>query len=125
MGLMRCFTASRISGLLALAALALQMAVSFGHVHLAAIHPTSPALGVSDSGRQVAPSHPRPQTDDDGDAYCAVCATMYLVANSFVPQAPQLPVPAVSHIIRHIDHDAVDFMVPRRAPFQPRAPPLA
>jgi len=110
---------------LALAALALQLVMSFGHVHLVGVHHTYPTLAFSDSTAQASPrGAPQPGNDADDD-YCAICATIFLAANSFLPPAPQLPVPFVSRPIEHFARVAVDFIVPRRAPFQSRAPPLA
>ena len=115
----------RFGSCLALAALALQLVVSFGHVHLDGVHRASPALALSGSGAQAS-QLPRPQPGNDADDdYCAICATIFLAANSFLPPAPQLPVPFVSRPIEHFAPGAVDFIVPRRAPFQSRAPPLA
>ena len=115
----------RFGSWLALAALVLQFVVSFGHVHLDGVHRTYPALAVSGSAAQ-AWQLPAPQPgDDEDDRYCAICATIYLAANSFLPPAPQLPVPFASRPIEHFDRVAVGFIVPRRAPFQSRAPPLA
>jgi len=108
---------------MALAALALQLVLSFGHVHLPGVR--RPALAVSGSAAQASPlGAPQPGNDADDD-YCAICATIFLAANSFLPPAPQLPVPFVSRPIEHFAPVAVDFIVPRRAPFQSRAPPLA
>ncbi len=122
---MRWLYNRRLGSWLALAALALQFVVSFGHVHLDGVRRTFPALAVSGSGAQASQlSVPHPGNDADGD-YCAICATIYLAATSFLPPAPQLPVPQVSRTIEHFARVAVDFIVPRRAPFQSRAPPLA
>jgi len=114
----------RVCGPLALAALALQLVLSFGHLHLDGVHRASHAATLAGSSAQ-APQLPAQQPADDGDDYCAICATIYLAANSFVPQPPQLPLPFVSRPIEHFDRAAVDFIAPRRAPFQSRAPPLA
>jgi hypothetical protein len=111
----------RSGGLLAFAALALQLVLSFGHVHLDAVS-RSPVVGAV-AGVQGAPS--LPDQHRGGDDYCAVCATIQLAANAFVPQAPQLAVPFVSRAIEHVDLVAVISIASRRAPFQPRAPPLA
>jgi Protein of unknown function (DUF2946) len=113
----------RIGSWLALVALAIQLAVSFGHVHFDAGRRTDPGFAVIGSGAQAAKSAGTSQTGDDGDDYCAVCASIYLAANSFVPQAPPLPVPPVSKVIEHFDRTAVILVSPRRAPFQSRAPP--
>ncbi len=115
----------RLGSWLALAALALQLVVSFGHVHLDGVHRTYPAPAVSGlaaQASQLPAPHPGNDADDD---YCAICATIFLAANSFLPPAPQLPVPFVSRPIEHFARVAVGFIVPRRAPFQSRAPPLA
>jgi len=110
---------------LALFALVLQMVVSFGHVHLEGIpgvHSETSA-GSAKAHAQAAPAQqPR---DDDDDAYCPICASVYLTASSFVPAAPILPLPSVSSAVEHFDHNAAVFVASRRAAFQSRAPPLA
>lgn len=122
---MRWFrTMRRFCGSLGLAALALQLVLSFGHIHLDGVHRGSHGTTVASSSARPL-QLPARQPADDGDNYCAICATIYLAANSFVPQAPQLPVPFVSRPIEHFYRVAVDFIAPRRAPFQSRAPPLA
>ena len=113
----------RFGGWLALAALALQMVVSFGHVHLDGLARTSTIVVAA--AAPGSPSLPDHQPGNEADDYCAICATIYLAANSFVPQAPQLALPFVSQTIEHVDRVAVVFIAPRRAPFQSRAPPLA
>jgi hypothetical protein len=115
---------NRLGAWLALSALALQIVVSCEHVHLDAISRTAPAVATAGTahGSQLLPAqHP----GDDADDYCAICATIYLAANSFVPQVPQLVVPFAAQTIEHVDRVAAVFIVPRRAPFQSRAPPLA
>ena len=114
----------RFGGCLALAALALQLVLSFGHVHLGGVHRTYYGTTVAGSSAQVQPL-PAQHPGDDGDDYCAICATIYLAANSFVPQAPQLPALFASRLIEHADRGAIVFVVPRRSAFQSRAPPLA
>jgi hypothetical protein len=115
----------RLGSWLALVALALQMVVSFGHFHRDGVHHTYPAPAVSGSGAQAS-QLPAPHAGNDGDDdYCAICATIYLAATSFLPPAPELPVPLVSQAIEHFDRVAALLIAPRRAPFQSRAPPLA
>src|SRR5579863_7814626 len=119
---------SRFGSWLALAALALQLALSFGHVHLDGVHSASALFAIAGPAGAAAPgsqSLPAQHPGDGSDEYCAICATLYLAANSFLPQAPQLPVPFVCQTIKHVDRAAVASVWPRRTPFQPRAPPLA
>lgn len=113
----------RFGSWLAFAALALQMVVSFGHVHLDSLH-VAAAVTVAGSGAPAARSLPAQHPGNDADDYCAICATIYLAANSFLPQAPQLTVPFVSQSIEHSDRVTIVFIATRRAPFQSRAPPL-
>jgi len=117
----------RFGSYLALAALVLQIVVSFGHVHLYGTHRADHAVAVSGTSVQGSQSlllqHPGNDGDDD---YCPICATTYLTSTSFLPQAPQLPVPFVSRTIQHFDSiAAVFFIAPLRPPFQSRAPPLS
>jgi hypothetical protein len=124
---MRWFRANRtFGGRLALFALAVQFVVAFGHIHRDDIYGSArPAAAVAASvpdGSQPLPSdHPAKHGDD----YCAICATMSLLGNSFVAMAPALPLPPASHAIEQFDRVAVIFIAPRRAAFQSRAPPAA
>jgi len=120
---MRWLKASKTSGIFALVAVALQIVLSFGHHH-EGLRPSDPSLAIVHGGTQAAQSQPASHPGDDGDDYCAICASIYLAASSFVPQAPQLPVPRVSQAVEHFDRTAVIFVSPRRASFQSRAPPL-
>ncbi|MGC1357210.1 MAG: DUF2946 family protein [Xanthobacteraceae bacterium] len=112
---------------LALFALALQMVVSFGHAHLGGISHTDPAHVASATAGHSTQSFVVQQSDksDDDDAYCPICASVYLTANSFVPAPPVLPLPTASIAIEHLNRRALFFMAPRRLAFQPRAPPIA
>ena len=124
---MRWFRANRIlGGRLALLALAVQFVVAFGHIHRDDIYgPARPAAAIAaavpDGSQPLPANHPTKHTDD----YCAVCATMSLLGNSFVAAAPTLPLPATSQAIEQVDRVAIIFIAPRRAAFQSRAPPLA
>ena len=122
---MRWIRNRRFGSWLALAALALQLVVSFGHVHLDGVHRAHPALVLSGSAAEASPlGAPQPGNDADDD-YCAICATIFLAATTFLPPAQQLPMPSVSQTIQCFDHVPVVFVGSRRAPFQSRAPPLA
>jgi hypothetical protein len=128
---MRWFRTNRaIGGRLALFALAIQLVLSFGHIHLEDIYgnarafvlaSTSLAQPAADESKPF-PTHPRSNHTDD---YCAICATIHLLASSFATEAPQLPLPIASRAIEHSSRVVLFVVAPRRAPFQSRAPPQA
>lgn len=121
----------RFGGRLALFALALQFYLSFGHIHPEDIYgpvnvPLSEAAQISlpaaSAGKLLTADHAANEPDD----ICAICATMYLLGSSSVPQPPQaLPVALISQPAKHVIRIAGVFTAPRRAPFQSRAPPVA
>jgi hypothetical protein len=113
----------RVGAWLALAALALQIVVSFGHVHLDGARHSATVGAIARA--PGSPAVPDQQPAGDPDDYCAICATIYLAANAFVPLAPQLAVPFVSRPVEHVDHVTNALILQRRAPFQSRAPPAA
>ena len=84
--------------------------------------PLSALSGSGAQASQLPAPHPGNDADDD---YCAICATIFLAATTFLPPAPQLPVPSASQTIERFDRVPVVFIASRRAPFQSRAPPLA
>jgi hypothetical protein len=113
---------------LALFALGVQMIVSFGHVHLEGIARTDRArvalAAAGHASQSLLAQHPG-AGDDDDDAYCPICASVYLTANSFVPAPPALPLPTASTAVEHFKRHVPVFFAPRRLAFQSRAPPLA
>jgi hypothetical protein len=123
----------RRGALLALAALALQITLAFGHVHLNDLH----HRGISDGSRgttfapyRVTLAQPSPQApgrnSNDDDDYCAICASIFLVSSSFTPAASVLPVPVGFQRIEHsFDNAYGSTEPPRRLAFQSRAPPAA
>jgi hypothetical protein len=112
---------------LALLALALQIALSFGHVDLSGvIGPTHLTLtGKQNTAVTQAPQPGPAKTSGDNDGYCLICASIFLVSNSFVSEPPKLPVPdgfeRTIHSIR-IDRG---ISTPRSIVFRSRAPPVA
>jgi hypothetical protein len=113
----------RCCGYLSLATLALQIILSFGHVHLGAVRASSVTTM---AGTAMPAPHSLPtQPGDHGIGYCAICATIYLAANSFVPSVPQLAPPIARQRIEHSDRPAFVFVALWPTPFQSRAPPFA
>ena len=124
---MRWFRANKtFGGRLALFALAVQFVLAFGHIHHEDIYGSARpaaaiAAAVPDGSQPLPANHPAKHSDD----YCAICATMSLLGNSFVAAAPLLLLPSASHAIEQFDRVAAIFIAPRRAAFQSRAPPVA
>ena len=122
---MRWFRTNRIfGGRLALFALAVQFILSFGHVHVHERWPQrvrlrSRACTAVPARRTYAPNKP------DSDDYCAICATISLLSGSVAAVPPQLALPLLSYAVEHVDRVAIAVVMPRRAPFQSRAPPSA
>jgi hypothetical protein len=115
---------------LALFALAVQLVLSFGHIHLEDIYGNARAFAAWSASVTVPeadnswplPAGPHSHHTDD---YCAICAAVHLLGSSFAAQTPQLPLPTYSAAIEHFDRIAFLFAATRRAPFQSRAPPQA
>jgi hypothetical protein len=126
MGWVHCH--KRHGAFLALAALALQIVLAFGHVQLNGTSRAASHLAVAGVHKvavaQASPQLPAQNPADDDD-YCAICASIYLASTSFVPLPPQLPVPAGFARIEHSFSIARDIVAPRRVAFQSRAPPAA
>src|SRR5271156_2969092 len=136
MGWVRCH--KRFGARLALAALALQVALSFGHVHLdrtasasaTIVAATARDKAVAQSSRQSLaqnlsqnPAQNPAQSPVSDDDYCAICASIYLASTSFVALPPQLPVPIGFIRIAQSYGDVIGVVTPRRVVFQSRAPP--
>lgn len=113
---MRCLRRRRPPAVLALIALALQLVLSFGHVHLdddcaVSVH-GSHAL----SGDTKAAAHHDPHT-------CSICLTLAILATTVEPAPPALPLPRLLPPAR-IDETAPERAIRRIAlGFAARAPP--
>lgn len=117
------FYLRRCGSYLALAALALQMALSFGHVHpIGQLRTVVASITSAEGIRQV----PSQLPDDEADGSCAICASIFLASTSFAPDAPQLQLPA---LFKRVDPSTnIAFVLvfePQRGSFRSRAPPLA
>jgi hypothetical protein len=124
---MRWFRANKtFCSRLALFALAVQFVLAFGHIHRDDIYgparqAAAIAAAVPDGSQPLPANHPAKHSDD----YCAICAAVSLLGNSFAATAPLLLLPSASHAIEQFDRVAAIFVAPRRAAFQSRAPPAA
>ena len=112
---------------LGLFALLLQLALSFGHVH------PEDLLGAAAAavGEQVAGKTLPPGADPDRQAPgaphddCPICAVMHLAGTIVLPEPPVLALPVSFGFVTFASADFVATVIPRRPPFQTRAPPFA
>jgi len=122
---------SRLGAYLALFALAFQLAVSFGHVHLERIAPPSVGTGASAlAGAQPSADDPKAPSKPAGrehpaDDHCPICTLIHL-AGALVPaEAPSLPLPTVFGRLRLELAAEFDLTASHAALFHARAPPIA
>lgn len=107
---------------IALFALAIQFALSFGHFHGIAAQATPIAVGQSIQQQQ--PASDRDSDQHPGDT-CAICAVMAMANAALFAAPPVLPLPqAVEFSYLATDAGFVDVSSVRVA-FQPRAPPIS
>jgi Protein of unknown function (DUF2946) len=111
----------RLSSWIALFALAFQLAVSFGHVHLDAF-PGNSSIAIAASDARTPASG---DTSDPADHYCAICAVIHAAGALVLTQPPAVQLPIVFAQWR--PDAAVKFGFITAAPsfFPARAPPLA
>ena len=105
---------------LALLALALQLAITFGHVHLGKAANGAPAVLAEQASHSGTPDGTGPD-DDDG---CAICAIAGLSASLVVPAAPALVFIGAQYPAFFDDAAAPLISVHRRGAFQARGPPV-
>jgi hypothetical protein len=119
---------SRLGACLALFALAFQLAVSFGHVHLERIAPLSAGAsafaGAQPSAADLnAPANPTGR-EDLADDRCPICTLIHL-AGALVPaEMPSLPLRAVFGRLRLELAAEFDLTASHVALFRARTPPI-
>jgi hypothetical protein len=117
---------------LALSALLLQFALSFGHIHAQDLFGPNAAYSSSDvtggwhkSARLEASAHLPSKLADDDDL-CPICLSNFLLGTSFIPHAPQpLPPSRFAELDRLIAPAFNGLVQSQRGPFQSRGPPVA
>jgi hypothetical protein len=120
---------SRLGAYLALFALAFQLAVSFGHVHLDHFAPASAGAsalaGAQPSGDdRNAPSNPAGR-EHPADDHCPICTLIHLAGTLVPAEAPSLPLPTVFGRLRLELAAEFDLTASHAAVFRARAPPIA
>jgi hypothetical protein len=105
--------------------MALQLVLSFGHLHLERFASGTAIASVAASKAPSSQQNPAQHPANEADDYCVICANIHLASSSFVPDAPLLQVPFASRTIEHFGYFTFIFVSLQRAAFQSRAPPLA
>jgi hypothetical protein len=122
MGWIHCNRRFHVS--LALAALALQIVLSFGHVDLPLVSDVSLAAKGHLISLNRAQWQSPTQNPGDHNDYCAICASIFLASSLFTPTPPALPVlPVDFRRIKRSFDQTLYFGELRRLGFQSRAPP--
>jgi hypothetical protein len=116
-------TNRRFCGALALLALALQLVLSFGHVH-ARDFAGIPGSSVAQAQVTVPHGPDGDAADQANDIYCAVCAAVALSGTLVLPALPALSLPSNSTDVSHWHRLADRHNRFEHALFSARAPPL-
>jgi len=131
---MRWFRANRqFGGCLALFALAIQLVISFAHIHPQDFSP-KPEVGlVADKSSATvladgAASFGK-RTDNHGGSWphdnCAICASINLISSALTVQGPVLSIPSNFDSVQLQSVGDFEFQSNRHSSFQSRAPPIA
>jgi hypothetical protein len=120
---------SKWGSYLALFALAVQLALTFGHVHLDRAAPISvgrSTVATADASKAalVTPTDPADR-HDRADDHCPICTLIHLAGALVLAEPPSLPLPDMSVRVPSEPPLAFDFPSPQRALFAARAPPTA
>jgi len=104
-------------------ALALQLALSFGHIHPSDLFPGGTRDGAATSHVAGDPGPSGPAGQADHDAPCSICAAMALTGSLVVPQPPTVGVPMALEVPWSPDVAVVPAAGGPHRQFQARAPP--
>jgi hypothetical protein len=120
---------SRWGSYLALFALAFQLALTFGHVHLDRLAPlSSDGLTIASADASTvasdAPADSKGRHDRTDD-HCPICSLIHLAGALVLAEPPSLPLPDIFGRLSSEPALAFDFAEPQRALFAARAPPIA
>jgi Protein of unknown function (DUF2946) len=119
---------------LALFALALQFALSFGHFHGGAVQAASAvqsgsanSLSAADMASEYAQQQPASNHDSDQQPgeVCAICGVLALANTMLFAAPPLLLLPQAIEILYLTTDAGFIHLNPARVAFQPRAPPVS
>jgi hypothetical protein len=112
---------SRFGSWAALFALAIQLVLSFGHIHLEGIQ--GPSAVITASSQAQPNNTPGDDRGTGGHDFCAICAALNLTSSSILPTValPATPVDQPYKWVADVHPPQVSYRV--HFPFQARAPP--
>lgn len=110
----------RLGARVALIALAVQFALSFGHFHGIAAQ-AAPAI---QSAQQQLPASNHDSDQQPGDS-CAICAVIALANTALFATPPVLLLPQAVELLRLVTDAEFVHLNSLSVAFQPRAPPLS
>jgi hypothetical protein len=108
---------------IALVAIAINLALSFGHTHVTGYRDSESRLAAA---VLVPPGHDNPKDrSDHADYLCPICVAASTIANSVAPTPPAIPL-QLSEVAVDRPVEPVHFaMASPRAAFQSRGPPTS
>jgi hypothetical protein len=109
----------KLGARVALFALAVQFALSFGHFHAIAAQAPPSIQSI-----QHLPT-PGPDSDRHADDLCDICAVIALTGTAVASAPPALPLPQAIELPRQTTETTFLRLHAARAAFQSRAPPLS
>jgi hypothetical protein len=118
-------TNRRFGAWCALAAIVLQILVSFGHTHRVGFRPVGLVPGAAAVHAVAEPGDPASNGAGLGAEYCAICAVIKMEASAVPPEAPASSVPVTAGGVRIAPHAEAAAFAPAHLLFQSRAPPSA
>jgi hypothetical protein len=117
----------RQSTWLALIALAIDLALSFGHFH--AIDNKASGLGIAAMAASITSPddsrNKRHPNDGHADYLCPICMVATAMANALASAPPALPLEPDNVTVDRKIEDVLALVEPSRAAFQPRGPPIS
>ena len=116
----------RTGARLALLALLVQLALSFGHVHGLVPPAASATQSVlpADHAAKPQPAPTKHDSDQTNDV-CAICAVMAMASTVLFSTPPILRLPDAVEILRGITDAEIAHLKSTGTAFQPRAPPAS
>jgi len=107
----------------ALFALAINLALSFGHTHVAVHRNSGNGLAVA---ALAPPGHDNPQDrSDHADYLCPICVAASTIANSVAPAPPAIPLQRTEVAVDRPVESLRLAVALSRAAFQSRGPPIS